>query len=93
MKLPDVLSEQEVVLLFRSVDNVKHKLLLLFIYSAGLRRGEVLNLLKRDINISRQVIHIKGGKGKKDRYVVLAVSVIPFIKIYLKQLIYKAVNI
>ena len=84
-KLPNVLSMEEVVRLIDCVDNLKHKLILLIIYSAGLRLGEVVNLLCRDINISRRHIHIKGGKGKKDRYVALAESVMPFLEEYKKQ--------
>ena len=63
--LPKVLSTEEVVDLLDAVDNLKHKLALLLIYSSGLRRGELLNLLKKDINIKRRVIHIKSAKGKK----------------------------
>ena len=83
--LPKILSTEEVVDLLDAVDNLKHKLALLLIYSSGLRRGELLNLLKKDINIKRRVIHIKSAKGKKDRYVVLAETVVPYLKTYLKQ--------
>jgi len=84
-KLPNVLSKEEIIRLINCVDNPKHKLILLLIYSAGLRLGEVVNLLCRDINISRRHIHIKGGKGKKDRYVALAETVLPFLIDYKKQ--------
>ncbi|MEL7021744.1 MAG: tyrosine-type recombinase/integrase, partial [Bacteroidota bacterium] len=84
-KLPNVLSTEEVVLLVNAIDNLKHRLIILLVYSAGLRRSEVLNLLKKDINIQRRAIHIKGGKGKKDRYVTLAETVIPYLEKYLKQ--------
>lgn len=84
-KLPNVLSTEEVVELIDVTENLKHKLLLLLIYSAGLRKSEVLNLLKKDINIKRQAIHVKAGKGKKDRYVFLAETVVPYLKDYLKQ--------
>lgn len=84
-KMPNVLSTEEVVLLLDSIENLKHKLILLLIYSSGLRLGEVVNLLIRDINVYRQHIHIKGGKGKKDRYVALADTVLPFLTDYRKQ--------
>jgi len=84
-RLPNVLSCEEVLSLIQAPNNLKHKLLLLLIYSSGLRRSEVLNLLKNDINISRRTIHIKGGKGKKDRYIVLAESVISYLKEYKKK--------
>lgn len=84
-KLPNVLSTEEVVTLINAIDNIKHKLIILLIYSAGLRRSEVINLLDRDINISRRSIHIKNAKGKRDRYVTLAESVIPYLKAYRRQ--------
>ena len=58
---------------------------MLLIYSSGLRLGELTNLLVRDINVNRRHIHVKGGKGKKDRYVTLAKTVIPFLEKYKKQ--------
>ena len=86
-KLPDILSTEEVISLINVTKNLKHKICLLLIYSAGLRRSELLNLLNRSINTERRKIHIKGGKGKKDRYVTLAETVIPYLKEYRK--IYK----
>lgn len=84
-KLPNVLSKEEIIQLLNSVENLKHKLILLLIYSSGLRLGEVVNLLVKDINIHRRHLHIKGGKGKKDRYVALAETVLPFLEDYKKQ--------
>ncbi|MCP3929218.1 MAG: tyrosine-type recombinase/integrase, partial [Bacteroidetes bacterium] len=84
-KLPNVISTQEVIELIDAVSNLKHKLALLLIYSAGLRKNELLNLLKKDINTKRKAIHIKAGKGKKDRYVTLAETVIPYLSQYLIQ--------
>ncbi len=84
-QLPNVLSKEEIIRLLNSVENQKHKLILLLIYASGLRLGEVVKLLNRDINISRRHIHIKGGKGKKDRYVALAETVLPFLEAYKQQ--------
>lgn len=84
-QLPNVLSKVEIIQLLDVVVNLKHKLILLLIYSAGLRLGEVVNLLCRDLNVNRRHIHIKGGKGKKDRYVALAETVLPFLADYKKQ--------
>ena len=67
-KLPNVLSEEEVQRLIQAVKNPKHKCMLLLIYSAGLRKGEVLNLRVRDLNPGRQCIFVKDSKGGKDRY-------------------------
>jgi integrase/recombinase XerD len=84
-KMPNVLSIEEVTALISAPKNLKHKFALLLIYSAGLRRSELLNLKTKDINISRRSIHIKGGKGKRDRYVLLAESAVPFLNEYKKQ--------
>jgi len=71
-KLPLVLSQEEVLKLFDSVDNIKHKTLLMLIYSAGLRVGESVRLELRDIDPGRKLIHLRGAKGKKDRYTLLS---------------------
>jgi len=89
-KLPNILSVEEVLYVITAPDNLKHKLALMLIYSAGLRRSELLNLLVRDINIKRRAIHIKNSKGQRDRYVTLAESVIPFLEEYKRQ--YKPVK-
>ncbi len=85
LQLPNVLSTEEVIALIEVTENLKHKLILLLLYSAGLRRGEVLNLRKRDIHIKRRSIYVRRGKGKKDRYVVLAETVVSYLSKYLKQ--------
>jgi integrase/recombinase XerD len=59
------LSEQEVMRLFKAVDNLKHRTMLLLLYSAGLRLGELLNMRKDDVLFDRKRIFVKAGKGKK----------------------------
>ncbi len=81
-QLPNVLSEEEVTRLIDSVKNLKHRFILLLIYSAGLRLSELINLRIQDINVERRSIFIKGGKGKKDRYTVLADSILPVLGAY-----------
>jgi integrase/recombinase XerD len=71
-KLPDVLSVEEVREILFSVRNPKHRLLLMIIYGAGLRVGEAVKLRLEDIDWDRNMIHIRAGKGKKDRYTVLS---------------------
>ncbi len=84
-KLPGILSANEVVRLINSPTNLKHKLILLLTYSAGLRVSEVVNILCSSLQVDRRVIHIKDGKGRKDRYVVLADSVLPYLKKYQEE--------
>jgi len=71
-KLPVVLSPEEVSGILSSVNNIKHKLILMLIYSAGLRVSEVVKLKPEDIDAERKLIHIKGAKGRKDRYTMLS---------------------
>lgn len=67
--LPNVLSKEEVREILNSVANIKHRAMLSLIYGCGLRRGELLNLKKTDIDNSRGLVIIRQAKGKKDRIV------------------------
>lgn len=82
-KLPSILSSNEVRRLINALDNLKHKLSLMLIYSSGLRVSELTNLQLCDLQIERRRIRIVSGKGNKDRYVVLAETIIPFLKKYM----------
>lgn len=84
-KLPVVLSKEEVAKILNSVDNVKHKAILMLVYSAGLRVGEVVKLKTEDLDSKRMLIHIKASKGRKDRYVMLSEMVLQFLRDYWKQ--------
>lgn len=70
--LPVVLSISEVEKLFSVTENLKHRLMLMMIYSSGLRRGELLRMEIRDIDSDRMVIHVREAKGFKDRLVPLS---------------------
>jgi len=69
--LPEVLSRAEVISMISSIANLKHKFILILLYSTGLRRGELLQLRINDIDRDNMKIWVRGGKGKKDRYVQL----------------------
>ena len=71
-QLPNVLSKGEVYGLLSKVTKIKHRCILSLIYSAGLRRSELLNLKIRDIDSSRNLVRINGGKGNKDRQSILS---------------------
>ena len=62
-KLPQVLVEEEVTALLRAVDNIKHRCILMVIYSAGLRLGEVTQLQLTDLQPERNRLYVRGGKG------------------------------
>jgi integrase len=71
VKLPVVLSASEVRRLLAAVTALDHRVCLTTIYSCGLRLGEGLRLEVRDIDSERMLLHIRGGKGNRDRYVPL----------------------
>jgi integrase len=71
-KLPEILSRYEVSRILNSLQNPKHRSLLMLVYSAGLRVGEVVKLRIDDIDSKRMLIHIRQGKGQKDRYTILS---------------------
>jgi len=81
-KLPTVLSQEEVIDVIRCSRNLKHRAIIALIYSCGLRISELLNLKLNDINIDRSQLIVKNGKGRKDRYVVLAESFLPLLQNY-----------
>ena len=81
-KLPDILSKNEIALMIQKTENIKHKTLIALIYSCGLRRSEAINLKIKDIDSNRMLIKIREAKGKKDRYVQLASSVLKLLRTY-----------
>jgi integrase/recombinase XerD len=81
-KLPVILSLDEVRRIFASLGNKKHRIMLMLVYSAGLRVGEVVRLKPEDIDKDRMMIHIRGGKGKKDRYTILSQTVLEGLRDY-----------
>lgn len=81
--LPTVLSGEEVVHLLKCTRNLKHRAILALIYSSGLRIGELLSLRLSDIDVNRRQVFIRNSKGRKDRVVVLAESILPLLHNYL----------
>ena len=82
-KLPVVLSKQEVKRLLLSASQLKERVLFALIYDTGMRISEVLSLLIQDVDLDRAQIHIRLGKGKKDRYVTLSNHGVRGLKKYL----------
>ncbi|MEQ8304742.1 MAG: tyrosine-type recombinase/integrase [Cyclobacteriaceae bacterium] len=84
-KLPKVLSKREVLAIIESTGNIKHRCILELLYSAGLRRAELLNLKLTDIDSDRKLIRIESAKGNKDRYTLLSERVLKNLRTYYKQ--------
>lgn len=84
-KLPYVFTEAEIKALLISVKNIKHRCILLTIYSAGLRIGEVVNLKIADIMTSQSCIYVRDAKGKKDRYTLLSNTLLLSLREYYKE--------
>lgn len=84
-KLPDILSGTEVEKVLRAVVSIKHRAILLTAYGAGLRISEACSLRVTDIDSKRGLIHVRKGKGDKDRYVMLARRLLMALREYWKK--------
>ena len=84
-QLPNFFNQDEIVALLRSVDNIKHKTMLMLAYSAGLRVSEVVGIKTRDIDSKRMCILVKQAKGKKDRLVSLSPLLLIMLREYWKK--------
>ena len=83
-KLPVVLSSAEVKRLLVSPKMLKHRILLALLYGCGLRCFEARNVQIADLDFDRKMLHVRKGKGKKDRYVPLGDILIRGLKKYIE---------
>ena len=81
---PVVLTMQEVLTLFAAIRSPKYKAIIATAYGAGLRISEVCALKPTDIDTQRMLIHVRLGKGNKDRYVLLGETVLALLRDYYK---------
>lgn len=81
-KLPEIISEHEVLKLLKATQNLKHKAIITMLYSSGLRRSELINLRLKDIDYEKRIIFVRGGKGRKDRTTLLADNTVLILKKY-----------
>ena len=82
--LPVVLSQREIAELLRALPDIKEKALIGLGYDTGMRKSELLSLCLCDLDFDRGVIHIRDGKGHKDRYVPFSVNMRKVMYAYLK---------
>lgn len=82
--LPDILTPSEVELVINSTREARYQIYILTVYSMGLRLGEALNLKVGDIDKNRMKIHIRNGKGRKDRFVTLPLQTLLALRAYWK---------
>lgn len=84
-RIPEALSPSETTALLQATSNLKHRTLFMTIYSAGLRVGEATHLRISDINSREMRIHIRAGKGNKDRQVMLSERLLDNLRDYWKH--------
>ncbi len=82
-KLPVVLNASEVKALIKSCDLLKHRLLIGLCYGCGLRCSEVRSLTLADVDTERQMVHVRQGKGSKDRYLPMGTMLARGIRDYI----------
>jgi len=82
LKLPVVLSADQVVRFLEAIPSVKSRTALTTVYAAGLRLSEVVFLKVVDIDSQRMLIRVEYGKGGKDRYVILSSQLLRILRTY-----------
>jgi len=83
-KLPVVLSMDEVERLISVIINIKHRAMIMLLYSARLRRSELLQIKLADIDSENMKIHVRQGKGKKDRFTILSPKCLDLLRLHYK---------
>lgn len=84
-RIPTALSLEEVSRIINSTENIKHKTMLMLIYSSGLRVGEIVELEPSDIRRDIMRLKVRQGKGHRDRYTILSKTCLEQLEIYWKQ--------
>ncbi|AUT75885.1 integrase [Paraburkholderia hospita] len=82
LRLPVILSSDEVKIFFDAIPSLKHRAILMTAYAAGLRVSEVAHLKVTDIDSKRMVIRVNQGKNRKDRYVMLSPRLLEILRTY-----------
>ena len=85
-RLPTILSQEEIARLIDAAETPFHRILLMTLYATGLRRAEVTQLKVSDVDSKRMVIHVRGGKGRKDRDVMLSPKLLEELRQHWRRL-------
>jgi integrase len=85
LRLPSILSQEEVSSLIESAPTPFQRTLVMALYATGLRRAELARLKITDIDSARNVIHVQGGKGRKDRDVMLSPNLLEVLREHWRQ--------
>lgn len=80
--LPEVFSRSELMALFDSITNIKHRTMLMAAYGCGLRISELINLKVANIDSSRMMVRVEQAKGAKDRYTILSPRLLDELRSY-----------
>ncbi|NNK80547.1 MAG: site-specific integrase [Flavobacteriales bacterium] len=83
--LPKVVAAEDIMCMLQNCANLKHKCIIALLYSAGLRRSELINLRIEDIDSKRMLIRINSAKGRKDRYTILSPMILEMLRSYFKK--------
>lgn len=83
IKLPTVLSKEEIREMLDITKNAKHRLLIVFLYSSGLRVSEAVSMKIDDLDLNERMGIVRAGKGKKDRNIILSESLVNDLRKYL----------
>lgn len=81
-RLPSILSVEEMARLIEAADGLYHRTMVMMLYSTGMRSAELLQLQVADIDSRRMLIHIRQGKGGRDRYVPLSPTLLATLRAY-----------
>ena len=81
-KLPVVLNKEDVNSMLEATLNLKHRLVLMFLYYTGIRLNEIVNLMWEDIDFQRDIIHLKTAKGEKERIIFLHDKLKKFVEYF-----------
>jgi site-specific recombinase XerD len=85
MRLPNVLSGSEVSALLDAVQNIKYRAVLMVMYGGGSGISAACQLGAEDMDSKRMLIHVRDGKGNRDRYTILSERVLEFLRQYWRQ--------